>query len=599
MAWADDKGKIGQDWVWYVEIRPRTCDEVYGTAPCTASGGQCAYSWATCEDVDNFNLTTRTFKFSSKNGKHIFKGENIQPTLNSVSDIPTEIDPKKSVTINARVQLMFEDVKNPPPIDSDKGGGKFYDYTSSGATFWRIFLRIYRESYKYCSLKLYEGLASYTSLSDFSLRRELKINNIEIMSNGKVRVTATDKTRTTKTIKIPNAISSTNVLTSDMNNHQTTIPVTDGDEFKLLSGGYPSYGKIIDEESYGDEYFKFTGISGNTLTGVTRGLFGTIANPHMTGNKVIQVAAFANDADTGSVNDTGENPVDICKEIILGWVGIDSGDVDSTEFNAERDQWYPSLAYRRIIESPINADKLLSQLNQFMMSNIWQDENQKLTFKGLVPVAPGEARTEFKTSENILIDSITRDNKTETQVSRVILHFAPNDTWGTKDHTDEDDFSEHLIWINAAAENNNGQGDPIEIEFFADWIYDDSEAKAFTARYIRRFAPTAPAEIRFTVYRRNADTYTGDVIDFTTGFFVDDDGSDRTVNVQILSKKESQKGIIKMKALETKFYLKYAFISPAGYPDWTSATDAQKEYGYICDTSTEEMSDGDGASYIW
>ena len=283
----------------------------------------------------------------------------------------------------------------------------------------------------------------------------------------------------------------------------------------------------------------------------------------------------------------------------LGWVGIDSGDVDDTQFDTERDQWYPSLKYRRIIESPVQADKLLSQLNQFMMSNVWQNEAQKLTFKGIVPIAPGETFTEFKTDENILNNSLKIDNKVETQVSRVTVHFSPDDIWGTKDHSSEDDFSEHLIWINAAAENSNGQGDPVEIEFFADWIYNISEAKSFASRYIRRYAPYAPAEINFNVYRRDADVETGDIIDFTSDFFVNDDGTDGTLNFQILNKAESQRGVIKMKALETKFALKYGFITPSGWPDWTSADDDEKEYGYICDTGTEQMSDGEPASYIW
>lgn len=597
MAYSDDIKKIGQNWVWYVEIYPRVCSLIYGNSPCTASGGQCAYSWATCEDPDNFDLTTTAFKFSSKQGLKIFEGTQVQPTLERVSNIPTEINPDKSTTINARVQMTFEDVKDPPPFHPEKGSGKFYEYRDS--TFWRIFTRIYRESYKYCTLKLYEGLSDYTSVSDFNLRRELKVNNIEFMRNGKVRVTATDKTRMTKTIKIPNAISSSNVTTAEVTAGDSVIPVTDGNEFKILSGGYPSYGKIIDSVA-GDEYFKFTEFNSvGDLADVTRGLFGTSDVTHAAGVKVIQVAAFADDADTGIAADLGENPVDICKEIILGWVGIDAADVDDTEFDAQRDIWYNSLKYRRIIESPVAADKLLSQLNQFMMANIWQNEDQELTFKGLQPPAPGETLAEFKTTENVLNDTLQINNKTETQVSRVIVHFSPDDTWGTKDHSSEDDFSEHLIWIDAAAENSNGQGDVVEVEFFADWIYNISEAKSFTSRYIRRFAPTAPAEIQFQVYRRDTETQTGDFIDFATDFFVEDDGTDDTLNFQILSKSESQRGVIRMKALETKFALKYAFISPAGWPNWPDADASEREYGYICDTGTEKMSDGSEASYIW
>ncbi|MHA1344992.1 MAG: hypothetical protein ACTSO3_01195 [Candidatus Heimdallarchaeaceae archaeon] len=601
MAWDADKGKVGQNWIYYVEILPRTCSLVYGDSPCIASGGQCAYSWATCEDVANFDLNTTTYKFSSKFGGKVFEGTQIQPSLTSISSIPTEINPNKSITINARLVLTFEDVEDPPPFHSEKGSGKFYPYRKG--TFWRIFTRIYRESYKYCTLKLYEGLPSYTSLNDFSLRRELKINNIEFSKGGKVRVTATDKTRLTKALKIPNAISSSNVLTQEATAGDAVIFVANTNEFKILDGGYPSYGKIIDSVA-GDEYFEFTsiGITGTYLAGVTRGLFGTSNVTHAVGKKVIQVASFANEFDTGISSDVGKNPVDIAKEIILGWVGIDSGDVDDTEFDDERDLWYPSLKYRRIIESPVQADKLISQLNQFMMSNIWQNEDQKLTFRALQPTAPGETLVEFKTDENIINDTLTINNKVETQVSRVTVHFSPDDVWGLKDHSSADDFSEHLILINAAAETSNGQGEPIEVEFFADWIYNISEAKSFADRYMRRYSPVAPMEIMYQVSRRDSDTQTGDIVDITSEYFVNDDGTEDTLNFQVLSKSESQKGIIEMKALETKFDKKYAFITPSGYPDWTAATDAEKEYGYICDEDSDGevfMSDGSEASYIW
>lgn len=603
MAWADDIGKIGQSWVHYVRIKPRTCSLVYGNSPCTASGGQCAYSWATCEDKDNFDLTTKTFEFSSKEGPKIFDGTQVIPSLEKVAELPTEINPSKSITINARVQLTFQDVKDPPAFDADKGAGKYHTYRNS--TFWRIFKRVYRESFKYCEVELYEGLPSYTSLSDFSLRRQLILNNIEILNNGKVKVTATDKMRTIKAIKIPNAISSSNVITSELTSGVTTdIDITDGDEFKLLSGGYSSYIKVIDSDN-GDEYIKFTGISGNQLTGLTRGLFGTSDVTHAVDKKVIQVAVFADATDTGIAADLGVNPVDAMKEIILAWVGIDSADVDTSQFDSERDIWYISPRFRRIVESPTSAEKLLAQLRQLTMSNIWQNEEQKLTFKALAPPAPGEDRPEFRTDENIIDDSLSVNDKVETQISRIIIHFDPDDTWGTKDHTSEDEFSQHLIWINASAENPNGQADQVEIEFFADWIYNVAEAIIFASRYSRRYSPVAPAEVKFKVTRRDAEVETGEFVDLTAEQFVNDDGTIDTLNFQILSKSENENGVISMKALETKFEKKYGFIAPTtspAWPDWPDADAAEREYAYIAATEsdgTPYMSDGGPVTYIW
>jgi len=52
--------------------------------------------------------------------------------------------------------------------------------------------------------------------------------------------------------------------------------------------------------------------------------------------------------------------------------------------------------------------------------------------------------------------------------------------------------------------------------------------------------------------------------------------------------------IIDIEAIESKMYHRYGFIAPAGFPDFSSATDAQKEYGFI--SSTVETTN---TYYIW
>ena len=46
-----------------------------------------------------------------------------------------------------------------------------------------------------------------------------------------------------------------------------------------------------------------------------------------------------------------------------------------------------------------------------------------------------------------------------------------------------------------------------------------------------------------------------------------------------------ENSVIDIEAVETKLYNKYGFIAPAGFPDYTSATDAQKEYAFISSTA--------------
>lgn len=46
-----------------------------------------------------------------------------------------------------------------------------------------------------------------------------------------------------------------------------------------------------------------------------------------------------------------------------------------------------------------------------------------------------------------------------------------------------------------------------------------------------------------------------------------------------------QNSVIDIEAVETKLYNRYGFIAPAGFPDYTSATDFQKEYCFIGSTA--------------
>lgn len=60
-----------------------------------------------------------------------------------------------------------------------------------------------------------------------------------------------------------------------------------------------------------------------------------------------------------------------------------------------------------------------------------------------------------------------------------------------------------------------------------------------------------------------------------------------------------ENSIIDIEAVETKLYNRYGFIAPAGFPDYTSATDAQKEYGFIGTATTNLVGGVDRGYFIW
>lgn len=65
-------------------------------------------------------------------------------------------------------------------------------------------------------------------------------------------------------------------LSADINNSQTTIPVTDTSKF-LTTGGFATITSTDDVDNGNVEQIQYTGISGSDLTGVTRAVDGTTA----------------------------------------------------------------------------------------------------------------------------------------------------------------------------------------------------------------------------------------------------------------------------------------------------------------------------------
>ena len=58
-------------------------------------------------------------------------------------------------------------------------------------------------------------------------------------------------------------------------------------------------------------------------------------------------------------------------------------------------------------------------------------------------------------------------------------------------------------------------------------------------------------------------------------------------------------GKVSVEAVETKFYRRYGFIAPAGYPDYPSASAAQREYGFIGDANNKVNGGTEDGYYIW
>lgn len=789
--------------VHLVVVELDRCGNVYGDAPCAASGGQCYYSWASCEDKANYLRAKRSYSFVSRGGAGVSVAGAL-PYLAEVSPLSTEIDPERSLTVDSRMQFLFDDDVAPVPADHDKGAGK-YDATRDG-TFWKN-LVARNPNFRGRRVRLYEGLPGY-SMAEFKLKFTGALLNIEFVDDSRVRVTASDNMKRFKSVKVPNAVSSHNTLQADVTAGDLALTVADGGEFQrtrhatmwlmhspgdgftddafhtaepgdwdfaaeyespvvstgmrglayrpdldlfytvnndfgsealytvdrrtgaktligstgrayyalawddahgvlfattksalytvdpdtgsgtlkgshgggftnvrglawrpatgvlygiddaaadtlltvnILNGAASAVGTLglgtihveslacdtvtdklytadvtgavielievnaasgagarigsiatiaygavaivnatlsvddyvlIEDGDNGDEYCRLHSISGDTLS-VTRGCFGTAAVDHAADVKVKQVAAFADPADTAETP-VGVNPVDAMLTLLHLWAGLPYQAIDWSGFLAERDDWANGLRVRRILATPLPAERLLSQLRAVVYGDIWQREDQRLTARILHPLGPHETLTLLSDAANLIEGSAAVDLNTEAQATRMLVYFAPRDRWGASDHGSADDFSSLLVTVNADAETENNYRESWPAERLTDWIFRVREARVMASRYLRRYAEP-PAQLSFAVDRKDSAMQTGQIVALTTGALRDAAGDDASLTVQVLRKREESDGLVRLKTLQTRFTKHYGFIAHSGASDYGAASDEEKRHVYIGD----------------
>jgi len=597
-VYADDIKDISGDFLYLVRITLDRCNNVFSQSPCTATGTPiCHYSFFTCRDKENYVKTTRIYKFQSKAADLISDIDDILPYLvnDNAINTTTEIRPRQSLTVDSRLILLFDDDKDPGAIDHDKGSPFFN--TDVDGTFWRNLLQR-NPNFVGRKIELLEGKPNYLE-SEFQLKYTGFIENIEFVNGGKVRLTAHDLMKKYKEITIPNPVSSTNILTAAVNDSTTTIPVTDGTEFKILPGGHKSHIKIIDETN-GDEYLELTTITNNDLTVVRTALFGTSSSAHAIGLNAIQVAPFLDDADTGvPATDVGMDPVDAMVKVSIGWVGYAAAEFDQTQFEAERDLLVNDEIVNFILEEPTKAEELMNRFRRQLSADVWQNEAFKITMKILAPPVPGQTLATITDAENIIMDSGSVDMQSEERKTRVLVYYNPVTTFGLKFHSEPEDFIDLLLFIDGDAESVNGQDEERPLIIFADQIVRKSDARKLAGRFLRRFSP-APPLFTFNAHRKDSEVETGDLFDLTTEKFVDNFGAPEQRRFQMVKKTESRKGKLGFKAIFTGFRRRYVFIGPNTMNDWLSRTDANFNDGYpwISDAAGV-MSDGQPGSFIF
>jgi len=402
MTYATESAKYGRIPTVFVEMDMDFCALRSGVGACTATetgDDKCYNTYSTCNDVPNFDKTTKTYVFSEQNAD-LPIGLSTIPLLKSVNFASQEITPGKGLGVRGSVTAKFLDAPFPDTEIDPYWSERTYDTTNSG-TFWGKF-KARNPYYENRVLRVRRGYL--TAVFDWGnfVDSVYVVDKLDgISKNNDVTVVAKDILKLADDKKALFPRPSTGQLSADINTSDTSITMTPSG----VGSNYAASGKV----AISGEVMSFTR-SGDVLT-VTRAQSNTEAANHTLGDTVQQVGIYTNQKIHYVIND-----------LLDVYAGIDSAYIPYSDWVVEATAYLAGVWSAEITE-PTGINTLLGELTEQGLCRIWWDElDQEIKFRAVKPL-PGGLST-LTDSSNFLTKSIDVKTDTAQRISTVLVYFA-------------------------------------------------------------------------------------------------------------------------------------------------------------------------------
>lgn len=507
-----------------VEIIQPMCSRTFGTSPCLATGSKCFNTDATCKFITALDLTdsvvmrfvapaanramdpvlnrlldeTGGLLLDETDDPLLTEGDAIVfnpgtaiPALVSVDTAPTvlnvgagneDIQPLglRAVADVVIRDFPFNDVGYDPYL-----ADRSYDPLSRGS-FWTKWLA--RNPFHVgFTLRIYDGFFG-DSLAQM-IKREYSIEKVD-STRSQVRITAKDILRKVTDTKVTAPALSPGALSLSLTAVATTFQAAGA-----VLADYPPSGYLrINGEIMG--YTARAIVSTNVeFSGVTRGQLGTTAAAHNQFDRVQRVLSYA------------ATPVaDIIYDLLTNFAGIPASYIDKAAWDAEQSEWRELYNFTAHITDPVEVQRLLGELCQQGLVNIWWDERvQQILFRAQRPnFAPN-----MLTQEGELVsDSVVIEEKPERRASQVYVYYGLRNP--TLSLTDKASFANAEAFIDVDKERQYGE--PAVREIFCRWVGTAVIAQTLASAYLARFRDVR-RYITFDLTAKDiSECWTGDVL---------------------------------------------------------------------------------------
>lgn len=576
--------------VW-IEIDVDQCTLTYGTSPCAAILGttgtrKCFNGYKTCQDKDNYNLGTLTYKFYLPQS-NLPKEAGAFPCLQSVSETVGEVNiagtnPNlKGLGKREKINFTCKDFTygdqytdkyaSERVSGAAQSSGIGYDPASKGTFFGKLRARWPYYAGRACRVN--EAYFDNGVLTDVVTRNYIITDmDIDVQSE-----TATFEAKDIlKVVDDKNAVvpvANNGVLTEDIKDDDTELTLTPtgiGDD------EYDASGRVI----IGSEIMSFTR-SGDVLTLTRRGLSDTEASDHSEGSSVQQTFFVDNER------------IDSVIERILTYEDyVDSAYIPTAEWVSEADRWAGNLFLNAEITTPTGVNSLIGEILQLGVSVWWNRQAQEIGFK---VNRPPDEDTVFSFTDDANIKSIEIEDRDDKRLTDI--YFYSDLKSPTLSKSDGDNFNRLSAFVDVDARSDNEFNDSKIRQVYMRWLGEgnDNVLRIVGKRLLNRFR-WSPSFYKFRVtYDPNLELT--DVIRVNSRIHQDDIGDNLDKLMQAVSiKYDKPKHEMVVTAQTYQFDQRYGKIAPNSTPVYTSATDNEKSnYVFFADSVTGKMSDGSDA----
>ena len=525
-------------------------------------GSECYNTWATCKDRLNYVDEEYDLKLSSYNAALPF---NARPYLKTVSALPTVIQQKISSKARKTYTLMDEE-------DGDIGVDPYHlTRTSIRGTYWKKFLA---RNPNYAGWAV-EELAGFVGLDegDFEPRWAGKLENLTI-SRGEVKLEAVDTMAALTKVQLPEKIKTS--LQAGITDAQTDI---------VLSSLLKEDGDQIDASGYiqiGDEivYYDSLTPASNQLNDCLRGQFGTVAAAADAGTRVTLVKYFA-----------PANPFDLLEDLWEIAGGIVANDFRTAAWTYWKTWPVTDVDFSAIITEgdKITASVAFWEIADLIDCHIWQDEEQKISIRRNQGNEPDRVYLDLTDDGHVVNLSGSGDYNEKARRTRVLLYWGKT---ALGEFEKVRSYDEIDGGIDGDYEAPEAYGEPRTETILSRWfskrylqeeIVEQYAAGLVARRLMHRMDPRPI--IGISVERKDEGLKTGDSVRMATDEFLNPDGTDIAGAFLIISRQEKRNNVeLKLLQLPTQ---RICYIAPDATRDYDDplTTDAEREYGFICDDS--------------